>query len=39
VIVQSMTLEKLRRELNPVRSGGDERSGLGAVTNLFRSED
>ncbi len=39
VIVQSMTLEKMRRELMPVRSGGDERSGLGSITNLFGSED
>lgn len=39
VIVQSMTLEKLRRELNPARSGGGERSGLGSLTNLFGSED
>ncbi|MBL8292044.1 MAG: TIGR00266 family protein [Bryobacterales bacterium] len=39
VIVQSMTLEKLRRELGAGRSGGDERSGLGAVTGLFGSED
>lgn len=40
VIVQSMTLEKLRRELAPsTSSGGDERSGLGAFTNIFGSED
>jgi uncharacterized protein (TIGR00266 family) len=39
VIVQSMTLEKLRRELAPARTGGDERSGLGAITDLFGSED
>jgi len=39
VIVQSMTLEKLRRELAIGRSGGDERSGLGAITNIFGSED
>jgi uncharacterized protein (TIGR00266 family) len=36
VIVQSMTLEKLRRELSPVRSGGDERGPLGG---LLSSED
>lgn len=29
VIVQSLTLEKLRRELNPQRGGGDERRPLG----------
>jgi uncharacterized protein (TIGR00266 family) len=39
VIVQSMTLEKMRRELAPAGSGGDERRGLGAVTNIFGSED
>ncbi len=39
VIVQSMTLEKMRRELGPLRSGGDERSGLGAVSGFFTSED
>lgn len=40
VIVQSMTLEKMRRELQPsTTQGGDERSGLGALTNIFGSED
>lgn len=39
VIVQSMTLEKMRRELIPARSGGDERSGLGALGGFFTSED
>lgn len=40
VIVQSMTLEKLRRELGPSPTqGGDERSGLGAIRNIFGSED
>ena len=39
VIVQSLTLEKLRRELAPARSGGDERSALGAITNVLGSED
>ena len=39
VIVQSMTLEKLRRELTPARTGGDERGPLGAITNIFGSED
>lgn len=39
VIVQSMTLEKLRRGLAPMRSGGDERTGLGALGGLFGSED
>jgi uncharacterized protein (TIGR00266 family) len=39
VIVQSMTLEKLRRELAPMRTGGDERSPLGALGGIFSSED
>ncbi len=40
VIVQSMTLDKLRRELIPMRTGGDERSGpLGAIGGIFDSDD
>lgn len=39
VIVQSMTLEKLRRELAPSRSGGDEKSPMGAISGIFDSED
>ena len=39
VIVQSMTLEKLRRELAPTRTGGDERGPLGALGGIFSSED
>ena len=39
VIVQSMTLEKLRRELAPGHSGGDERSPLGSLSGIFSSED
>lgn len=39
VIVQSMTLEKMRRELAPSRMGGDERSPLGALGGIFSSED
>ncbi len=39
VIVQSLTLEKLRRELTPTRTGGDERGPLGAISNIFGSED
>ncbi len=39
VIIQSMTLEKLRRELAPARSGGDERSPLGALGGVFGSDD
>jgi uncharacterized protein (AIM24 family) len=39
VIIQSMTLEKLRRELAPTRTGGDERGPLEAIGGLFGSED
>ena len=39
VIVQSLTLAKLRRELAPGRSGGDERSPLGTFANIFGTED
>lgn len=39
VIVQSMTLNKLRRELAPTKGGGDERSPLGALGGIFNSED
>jgi uncharacterized protein (TIGR00266 family) len=38
-IVQSMTLEKLRRELAPSSSGGDERGPLGSVSGILSSED
>jgi uncharacterized protein (TIGR00266 family) len=39
VIIQSMTLEKMRREMAPFSRGGDEHSGLGALGNLFQSDD
>ena len=39
VIVQSMTLEKLRRELAPTRSGGDEHHPLGGLGGILGSED
>ncbi|PYT29929.1 MAG: TIGR00266 family protein [Acidobacteria bacterium] len=39
VIVQSMTVNKLRRELAPARTGGDERSPLGAISGIFQSDD
>ena len=41
VIVQSMTLEKMRRELAPgmIKGGGDERSPLGTFTDMFSSDD
>jgi len=39
VIVQSMTLHKLRRELAPGRPGGDEQKGLGAIGGIFNSDE
>jgi uncharacterized protein (TIGR00266 family) len=39
VIVQSMTLAKLRRELAAYRTGGEESRGLGAIGSIFSSED
>jgi uncharacterized protein (TIGR00266 family) len=39
VIIQSLTLEKLRRELAPTRSGGDEHSPLGSLGGILGSED
>ena len=39
VLVQSMTLEKMRRELIPTKHGGDSHNPLESVTNLFGSED
>ncbi|MDX2268086.1 MAG: TIGR00266 family protein [Bryobacter sp.] len=39
VIIQSLTLEKLRRELSVMSSGGDERGPLGALGGLLSSED
>lgn len=39
VIVQSMTLAKMRRELAPYPTGGEEAHGLGALGNIFSSED
>lgn len=39
VIVQSMTLSKLRSELAYYRPGGDERGPLGAIGSIFSSDD
>src|SRR5512140_856253 len=40
VIIQSMTLEKLRRELAPTSTGGgDEKSPLGNFRNILGSDD
>lgn len=39
VIIQSMTLEKLRREMGPLNTGGDQRGPLGALGGLLQSED
>jgi uncharacterized protein (TIGR00266 family) len=39
VIVQSLTLNKLRRELAPTRTGGDEHSAIGSLSGFLNSED
>ena len=39
VIVQSLTLQKLRRELAPYRTGGDQHKGLDVISGLFNSDD
>jgi uncharacterized protein (TIGR00266 family) len=39
VIIQSMTLAKLRRELAPGQSGGDEKKGLDVLGGIFSSDD
>jgi uncharacterized protein (TIGR00266 family) len=40
VVLQSMTLEKMRRELSPGRQGGDQHGALGALSGILgRSED
>ncbi len=39
VVLQTLTLQKMRRELAPYRTGGEEKSPLGALTNIFGSED
>jgi uncharacterized protein (TIGR00266 family) len=39
VIVQSLTLQKMRRELAPYRSGGDEHKGLDVISGIFNSDD
>ena len=39
VVIQSMTLKKMRRELAPGRAGGDEQSPLGSLGGIFRSND
>jgi len=39
VTVQTMTLQKMRRELAPQKQSGDERHGLGALGGIFDSDD
>ncbi len=39
VVVQSMTLSKLRRELAPHAQGGDEHKGLDVLSSIFSSDD
>jgi uncharacterized protein (TIGR00266 family) len=37
VVIQSMTLQKMRRELAPWRRGGDEEKGFEAIRGIFDS--
>lgn len=41
VVIQSMTLEKMRRELAPAfgKTGGDEKHGLDVLADIFSSDD
>jgi uncharacterized protein (TIGR00266 family) len=39
VVIQSLTLEKLRRELSPLRTGGDEHGAVPTLAGIFGSED
>jgi uncharacterized protein (AIM24 family) len=39
VIIQSLTLEKMRRELAPYRTGGDEHNGLNVISSIFNDDD
>ncbi|MEP6962659.1 MAG: TIGR00266 family protein, partial [Acidobacteriota bacterium] len=39
VIIQSMTLSKMRQELAPNHMGGEETRGLGAIGSIFTSND
>ena len=39
VVIQSMTLQKMRRELAPNRAGGDEHKGLDVITGMFDSDN
>jgi uncharacterized protein (TIGR00266 family) len=39
VIIQSMTLAKMRRELAPMRQGGDQHKGLDVISGIFDNED
>jgi uncharacterized protein (TIGR00266 family) len=39
VIIQSLTLQKMRRELAPYRTGGDEHKGLDIISGIFSSDD
>jgi uncharacterized protein (TIGR00266 family) len=39
VIIQSMTLEKMRREMAPFNTGGDQSGPLGSLGGIFQSKD
>src|SRR3984893_9480045 len=38
VVIQSMTINKMRRELAPGKGGGDEHGPLGALGGIFKSD-
>jgi uncharacterized protein (AIM24 family) len=39
VIIQSMTLEKMRREMAPLSTAGDEQGPLGSLGGIFSNRD
>ncbi|MGE5646086.1 MAG: TIGR00266 family protein [Acidobacteriota bacterium] len=39
VIIQSMTLEKMRRELSPVNTGGDQHGPIPTLSGIFGNDD
>lgn len=39
VTLQSMTLDKMRREFAPGQSGGEVKTGIDAITGILRSDD
>jgi uncharacterized protein (AIM24 family) len=39
VIVQSMTLEKMRREMSPASGGADQHGPLDSIGGIFNNND